>query len=438
MPGSIAWRLSWGPLPDAAGMQRCGRHRSSVISPGMNDVPDGAFVFLIFRQIPADVGEIRKMSESQMQIRQDGIPDFRPVFRRIESEANSRPPAGESVFPASALRKLADAGALTAALPVENGGAGLQDSPAGTAALVDLLRRAGRISLSLGRCLEGHINVVRLVSLYGSDRQRACLVEHLLRGTLAGVWMTDGPVPVSFAPAGKSGGGRLEGIKGFASGVQEVGLALITVRSEGEEVVMALVLVGESARMGPGPGHLTGMTASGTGSYDFSGIEVAADAIVGQPGDYLRQPEFSAGAWRASAVALGAMDRLVDLLRKELRARGRAGNPHQQVRIGRALILRETAFMWVKRAAFATCEPEAESGEIAAIVNLARLAVEEAALELITLVQRGLGVAAFVRGRAVEQVMRDLATYLRQPAPDETMTEAAAWFTQHEWPEDRA
>ncbi|RFD20955.1 acyl-CoA dehydrogenase, partial [Komagataeibacter melaceti] len=42
--------------------------------------------------------------------------------------------------------------------------------------------------------------------------------------------------------------------------------------------------------------------------------------------------------------------------------------------------------------------------------------------------------AAMVRGRAVEQVMRDLATYLRQPAPDETLTEAAAWFVDHEWP----
>lgn len=31
--------------------------------------------------------------------------------------------------------------------------------------------------------------------------------------------------------------------------------------------------------------------------------------------------------------------------------------------------------------------------------------------------------------------MRDLATYLRQPAPDETLTEAAAWFTTHPIPD---
>jgi hypothetical protein len=32
--------------------------------------------------------------------------------------------------------------------------------------------------------------------------------------------------------------------------------------------------------------------------------------------------------------------------------------------------------------------------------------------------------------------MRDLATYLRQPNADEALTEAAAWFIEHEFPED--
>jgi hypothetical protein len=31
--------------------------------------------------------------------------------------------------------------------------------------------------------------------------------------------------------------------------------------------------------------------------------------------------------------------------------------------------------------------------------------------------------------------MRDLATYLRQPAADEALTEAAAWFTEHPLPD---
>ena len=50
------------------------------------------------------------------------------------------------------------------------------------------------------------------------------------------------------------------------------------------------------------------------------------------------------------------------------------------------------------------------------------------------LVQRSLGLAAFRRGSLVELLLRDLPTYLRQPAPDETLAEAAAYFMQHDFP----
>lgn len=72
------------------------------------------------------------------------------------------------------------------------------------------------------------------------------------------------------------------------------------------------------------------------------------------------------------------------------------------------------------------------------MVNLARIAVEQAGVQLITLVQQALGLSAFIHGKRVEQTLRDLATYLRQPAPDETLTEAAAWFADREWPEDKS
>jgi hypothetical protein len=45
------------------------------------------------------------------------------------------------------------------------------------------------------------------------------------------------------------------------------------------------------------------------------------------------------------------------------------------------------------------------------------------------LVQRSLGLSAFLRSNPVERMCRDLATYLRQPAPDEAFAVAAAYFT---------
>jgi hypothetical protein len=45
-------------------------------------------------------------------------------------------------------------------------------------------------------------------------------------------------------------------------------------------------------------------------------------------------------------------------------------------------------------------------------------------------IQRSVGLSAFREGSAIERIGRDLQTYLRQPAPDEVLTEAAQWFTQ--------
>ncbi len=60
-----------------------------------------------------------------------------------------------------------------------------------------------------------------------------------------------------------------------------------------------------------------------------------------------------------------------------------------------------------------------------AYVNLARIAVENACFELMRHAQRGLGLAALLQPNPVERLLRDLATYLRQPAPDLVLTEAA-------------
>jgi hypothetical protein len=44
------------------------------------------------------------------------------------------------------------------------------------------------------------------------------------------------------------------------------------------------------------------------------------------------------------------------------------------------------------------------------------------------LTQRSLGLGAFIAGHPVERLCRDLATYLRQPAPDEALDVAARHY----------
>lgn len=324
---------------------------------------------------------------------------------------------------------LLQGGCLTVPLTHDEGGLGFGNHPATAAETLAMLRAIGRLSLSYGRILEGHINVVRLVELFGTPAQRTQFAARVREGKLAGIWVTDGQLPVTLHPDG-----TLTGTKGFASAVQAVDIALITARTEDDQEVMLLIPVTDKSRGRPGHGSLSGMKESGTGAYDFTGLHTASTDILGGPGDYLRQPEFCAGAWRAAAVALGGMDHLLDLFREELVTRKRVDNPHQKMRVGQALIARETALLWTHRAAVLACDATATPEDVAATVNLARIAVEQAGLDIITLVQRGLGLSAFIQSNPIEAVLQDLATYLRQPAPDETLAAAATWFMTRDPP----
>jgi alkylation response protein AidB-like acyl-CoA dehydrogenase len=341
----------------------------------------------------------------------------------------------EGGFPECAFALLREAGALIAPLPQRLGGGGIGTEPEGAMALLALLRLIGRGSLAVGRLYEGHVNALKLIAVYGTEAQLRLAAGDAADGQLFGIWVTGGAAPLRLVETRERY--RLEGEKRFASGALHVTRPLVTASPEAGLDRMLVVPLGPQRKAADTLGGLHGMRAARTGSCDFTGIELGAEALIGAPGDYLRQPEFSAGAWRGIAVALGGIDRLVSLLRNQLRQRGRHHNPHQLARIGEALIARETAAMWAARAATAAESGTDDPGDVAAIVGLARIAAEQAGLDVIRLVQRGLGLAGFLQDNPVERVMRDLATYLRQPAPDETLTEAAAWFGEREMPADR-
>jgi hypothetical protein len=88
-------------------------------------------------------------------------------------------------------------------------------------------------------------------------------------------------------------------------------------------------------------------------------------------------------------------------------------------------IARETARHWVRRVARAGENPIVSDEERVAIINLGRIAVETACLDAMRCIQRSIGLSAFRDGSAIDRICRDLSTYLRQPAPDETLTTGA-------------
>jgi len=328
-------------------------------------------------------------------------------------------------FPTEDVADLASRGLLAAPVPSRAGGAGLGEEP-GARRLAAVLRLVGYGSLALGRLYEGHVNALQLVARYGAEDQRDRLFDDARAGHLFGVWNTEPPGGGLALEDGADGMG-LAGVKTFASGAGFVTRALVTSRGPGGSGTLMLVVPlepGTRADLSAWRAH--GMRASATGTLDFTGIAVAAEDILGGPDDYFRQPDFSGGAWRFAAVQLGGIESVFDAWRTHLAATGRGGDPHQLARLGEGAIAVEGARLWVSHAAEAASDAVLPPERVVALVNLARLAVEKAGLDVLQLAQRSVGLQGFLCGHPLERLSRDLATYLRQPGPDRALTAAAA------------
>jgi len=347
----------------------------------------------------------------------------------------AQPPVEE--FPAARIDDLRAAGLLAAFRTVAAGEE--------TTGFVRVLRRIGGADLSLGRLYEGHVNAVQLVHAYGSEAQRATLTRDLAAGCLMGVWNTepspgmtvtrsgDGPVldgPVLDGPV--LDGAVLDGAKIFASGAGQLDRVLITAcDDDGAKQMILADVAGMTDRVDNRRWTVRGMRGTMSGRFDFTGMTVAADALIGGPGDYEREPRFSAGAWRFTAVQLGAVEALVRLLRDHLVTTGKGDDPVQRLRFGRCVATTRSAGMWVERAAQLA---QAHAADAIPFVLMTRGIVEEAGLAVMEAAARGVGTASFFDGDPIDRITRDLGLYLRQPVPDQARDRAAAaWLTADRW-----
>jgi alkylation response protein AidB-like acyl-CoA dehydrogenase len=301
--------------------------------------------------------------------------------------------------------------------------------------LVDVLRLIGRADLTLGRLFEGHVNALQLVTAYGTAGQKETLDHKIAEGALLGVWNTE-PSPGLRLVRLADDQWRLEGAKSFATGAGKLDFALVTAITEGSDKQLVLVpLVGEEGRADNRGWQVRGMRGTLSGCFDFSGMEVGPSALIGAAGVYEQEPRFSAGAWRFTAVQLGAVEALARHLRDHLVATGKAGDPIHRARFGACVVAARSAGLWVRRAAQLA---EAQAPDAIPFVLMTRGIVEEAGLALMDAAARSVGTAAFFTGNPIDRITRDLGLYLRQPVPDQARDRAAAaWLEADCWGEDR-
>ncbi len=355
------------------------------------------------------------------------------MFRRIADQAPATDTDGD--FPAEVFGWLAEAGLLSITLP----GHDLDLTRPTTARLLNLLKRIGGANLAVGRVYEGHINALQLVHLYADPAQKqrwfTDVADH---NRLFSVWNTQADNGIRIHALG-GGRYRLEGAKTFCSGAGWVSRPVITGElvggdKRGWQMVVVPVEQGQPLTEDRRFWQPLGMRASASFRLDFTGIELTDDDLLGQPDNYYRQPYFSGGAIRFAAVQLGGAEALFDATRVYLTALKRTEDVFQRTRLAEMAYLIESGNNWLQAAGTKT-DQWLERGEtpetIVAYANMTRTAIEDICLRVMPLAEKSVGARGLMQPLPFERIHRDLTFYLRQPAPDATLTDIGRYVLTH-------
>jgi alkylation response protein AidB-like acyl-CoA dehydrogenase len=332
------------------------------------------------------------------------------------------------VFPVESVKMLRDAGLLRTFAPMDAGGDAFPDRESQYASMMSVLRIVGRTDLSLGRLYEGHVNALLLFDRFGTLSQRTVLHQQLNTGALYGVWATE-PSPGVRLIATDTGW-TLAGAKSFATGAGGLAHAIITAQPPEGSRQLVIAKADEAARTDLSQWRMRGMRATGSGVYDLGGMTVAPDALLGNGGDYDLEPDFTAGAWRFTAVQLGGVEALLAETRAAMTVAARE-DPLQRAKFADAVVAARSAYLWVRECAARAAARDKDGPSFARIT---RGVVERAALDVMELASRIIGTRSAVDGQRIDKIIRDLSVYLRQAGPDYAKDQAAiAWINHDVW-----
>ena len=351
----------------------------------------------------------------------------------LADDIAARPNRGATALPREDLHQLAALGLLRAPLSPAHGGLGLGLTQESHLPLLRLLSIVGGADLVLGRLYEGHVNALLLVANFGTDAQRVRAAQDCREGRWFGVWNTGRPEGMRLEPGPRNGHLTfvLQGAKTFASGAAFVQRPIVTAQLEGRGWQMTLPRmespeVAGFAKFDRSFWHPMGMAASESFGVDFSGVTLHEDDLIGEPGDFYRDPLFYGGAIRFAAVQAGALLRLHRLFAQRLESAA-STDPYQIARLGEIAIGAQEAVLWIERAGavagecFSVDASKLQIERMHETADMTRLAIERIANAMLPRIISGVGAHGLLQPSPFERIVRDLTMYLRQPIPDYTL-----------------
>ncbi|MGB6151036.1 MAG: acyl-CoA dehydrogenase family protein [Pricia sp.] len=312
-------------------------------------------------------------------------------------------------YPMEGIQILKSSALLCANIPSNFGGGGLGEE-SGNAKLLDILKTIGSYDLSLGRIYEGHLNALLLISRHASQRQKELFFKEAQRGKLFGIWNSEMPSePLRYKRAG--GKFELTGAKVFCSGATNIDRPIVT--ADGKEGTYMTVLEMDKLQLKEDMTYWKpmGMKSSVSCRFDFTGVSVTDDKIVGEPYAYVGEPDFTAGAARFAAVQLGGAEAAIRTTVCHLQKLDRSAAPEQAHRLGKLAMLRETGRMWTKNIGKTLDERYNSSSVSLYQVNMYRTIAREICEKVLSLCEMSVGLQGMMQPHALERIHRDLTVY---------------------------
>jgi alkylation response protein AidB-like acyl-CoA dehydrogenase len=333
---------------------------------------------------------------------------LRTITAAISSGAAERD--ANPTFPEDPFRRLARAGVLAIPVPV-----GTQGRRATFGREWRVLRAVASADGSVGRILDGHFNGVERLSLLAPEPLRSAELEAVAAGELRlGVWGAD-PIPGEGEPArlvGSNAGPVISGVKTFCSGATGLDRALVLVRGDTPgPPVLAYVDLSSGVAVDTGWFEGAGMRASESHRVVFDGAPVLA--VLGEPGELVREPFFSRDAVRTAVTWAGISDAAVDAALDVLAAKAGDKEPDDVVSLaaGRMLTARGTIDRWLEHAAE---RADADPSTLPGFATQLREAVASSCREILDEAARAVGSHPFAVSGPLDRARRDLQLFLLQ------------------------
>ncbi|WP_267267643.1 acyl-CoA dehydrogenase family protein [Chryseobacterium formosus] len=340
-------------------------------------------------------------------------------------------------FPEKTLAKLKTSKLLTASIPEEYGGQNLGLTPGTNLALLTILKNIGKGNLVMGRVLEGHINAQILINQFGNEKQKKLFASDAFDGKLFGVWNTQASDGTFLSKVGK-GIYYLNGSKTFATGTDYVSRPIVTAAKKDGSWQMCVVPLDEAnLKSDSSWWNPMGMKSSRSFKLTFLKTPVLKINLLGSAGEYYQQPGFSGGAVRFAAVQLGGAEQLLDETKKYLVSLNRTQDPFQKMRLGQMAIAVESGNQWLNGAAlrmdhYMKKTTKSRGENLIIFANMMRTAIEQICIEVMNLCQKCVGARGLNKPYHFERIIRDLSTYLRQPAPDAVLGDVGGYVLNSE------